>query len=160
MFFLMVSFIVFLRLPPPHTVSFMYKQTKNKNISFFLWACKDHSHKHHHHQKTENYESPNADKKSLYLYQGNEKQNLEKLDEASGHVRPSRVTTSKPTLSLATLTSPTKQNILVLGNGEGWWRKRKRMLTSVETLNLEGWIGGFDGLEQFHNKSGFSHTLK
>jgi hypothetical protein len=35
--------------------------------------------------------------------------NLEKLEDASGHVRPSRVTTSKPTLSPASLTSPTNK---------------------------------------------------
>lgn len=34
------------------------------------------------------------------------------------------------------------------------------MLTSVETLNLEGGVGGFEGLEHSHNQSAFSHALK
>lgn len=33
------------------------------------------------------------------------------------------------------------------------------MLTSVETLNLEGGVGGFEGLEHSHDQGAFSYTL-
>lgn len=33
------------------------------------------------------------------------------------------------------------------------------VLTSVETLHLEGGVGGFESLEHSHDKSAFSDTL-
>jgi hypothetical protein len=48
---------------------------------------------------------------------------------------------------------------MVLWIGERVVKEEEEMLTSVETLNFEGRIGGFEGFKDSHNKSAFSHTL-
>jgi len=79
--------------------------------------------------------------------------------DASGAVRPSRVTTSKPTLWPARLTSPTKASYHIMCYSERRGRYHiKCFRTSVEALKLDGGIDS-EGLQHSHNQSAFSHTL-